>query len=197
MMSTELLGAWMTISSYPVPQMDLKKRTILIYFFCYGSFICLKKMGFASGQLCLLRPSVIARRGIKNVSLVDPVDLTWKFSTAATPMNSTFLWNCWHLCFCWQSVGVPAGFTLFGPVLPQHLKNILCFSTLEFGTVVDTCCISMPSLSCLLQFLLLFLLTSRGHCCWRIPKGLYPTVIAPHVANIVTLVRYNCVFWSK
>lgn len=49
--------------------MDLKKRTIFI--FCYVYFLHVLKNVFANGQLRLLRLSVIARCGIKNVSLVE------------------------------------------------------------------------------------------------------------------------------
>lgn len=101
----------MNRSSYPVPQMDLKKRELVLFFFANVHLLV-----FANGQLCLLRPSVISRCGIKNGSLVESC------GSSATPMNRIFC-GIVGVCVFVDRVLV---FLQYPAVLPQHLKNILC-----------------------------------------------------------------------
>lgn len=122
------------------------------------------------------------------------LNLAWKLNTAATLKKSmvAFLFKIVGLCVSlfWVLVFICSIHTV--SVLPKHLKYILCYSTLEFGAVVDIFGISIPLLSFLLLFLLLFLSTSRGHCCWKREEGLYLTVTLSHICQSYHH-RYNWV----
>lgn len=120
-----------------------------------------------------------------NVSLVGSsplLDPTWNLHTAATPKNSMLASLCgivgicvFLLTKCWCSYSIH----IFRACLPTAFKIYpLCWTIILHGSsLVDIFYISMPS--CRLKFLLPFKPTSRGHCCWRIQEGLYPTVCCP------------------
>lgn len=108
----------------------------------------------------LVKLTVFEKCGVKNVTLFDSLDLTWKLSTAATPKNSMVALLCgivglcvflftafWYsCCICAVWVHLTKAFQIH-PVLDYN-------STLEFGTVVDVFGISRLLRSCLLLFLL-------------------------------------------
>lgn len=140
--------------------------------------------------------STVWKCGVKNVSLVESnplLDLTWKLSTAATPKNSIVAFLCRIVGLCvflftefWYSCCIYDIWVRLTEAF--HIHPVLdYYSTMEFGTVVDTFGISRLLLSCLLLFLLLFRSTSRGHCCWKIEEGLYLTVTVSHICQSCNL----------